>query len=572
MACTLPVWAGDGGTAAADSAYRMGKKFDYFFLEMVRAKENGEHSNVFNALRHALSIDSTSAAVWYELSIYYHYLQMDSQAVAAMRKAVQYSPNNFTYRASLANLYREQENIQEAIALYEQLAEESPDKAELHLHLSNLYLRNRQPDKAIGSLNSLENNTGISEAVSMQKYNLYLSTGEKDKALKELERLRAKFPSEVKYPVFIGDFYMEEPETGKEKALAYYEKARAIDPENPFYIIAMANYYEQTGNIEAAAGEIGKAFKNSSLDREMQMVILEKFIQTLFFNKQDMGTVNLLFDTLLAQQAEETELNLMYGQFLASQNKWYEAGIRFQTVAAAHPDNMDTWLQLLNAVLHQDSADKIVPVCDSALTHFPEVPEFYYYKSAALYQQKQFATALMSAEEGVKHVPEENISLLSGFYGQLGDLYHETGQKQKSYEAYDKALKYDENNISVMNNYAYFLSLDKMQLDKAESMSGKCLKSQPKNPTFVDTYAWILFQKGNYSLSKFYIESAIANGGDESPEVLDHYGDILFKTGNTGNAVTQWEKALEMKEQRGEADTAILKRKIADRTYYETEK
>lgn len=568
----LPVLADDSISASADSdsAYQTRKKFDYFFLEAMRSKGNGEHSNAFNTLRHALQIDSTSSVVWAELSDYYLYLQLDSQAIEALQKAVRFSPDNFNYKVSLAGMNREKGNIPEAIGLYEELVEENPDRAELHFHLSNLYLSSGEVVKAIGSLNNLENNAGMNEVISMQKYKLYLSVDEKENALNEIERLSAKFPLEAKYQILIGDFYLEEQEP--EKALAYYEKARAIDPKNPLYVVSMSNYYEQKGDNEAAAGEIEKALKNSSLDIETQIAILGKYIQNLLLNKRSVESANALFETLMAQHSQEKELNLMYGQFLASQNKWEEARFQFQVVTESIPEDMNGWLQLLNVALRQDSIDEIIHVCGAALIRFPEVPEFYFYKSSALYQKKQFEAALLSIEEGVKYVPEKNRALLSTFYGHLGDIYHETGEKQKSYDAYDKSLEYNENNMLVLNNYAYFLSLDKTQLDKAESMSGKCLKFQPKNPTYVDTYAWILFQKGSYSLSKFYIESAITNGGDESSDVLDHYGDILFKTGNTDNAVRQWEKAMEMKEKNGETDTAVLKRKIENRMYYETEK
>jgi tetratricopeptide (TPR) repeat protein len=557
-------------SAFADSAYQTKKKFDYFFLEAMRSKENGEHSNAFNALRHALQIDSTSSVGWAELADYFLYLQLDSPTVEALQKAVRFSPDNFNYKLALADMNREVGNIPEAIALYEKLVEKNPDKVELHFHLSNLYLENGQTDKAIGSLNNLENNTGMNEVISMQKYELYLSVDKKENALKEIEKLSAKFPLEAKYRIFIGDFYLEEQEP--EKALAYYEKARSIDPEDPLYVVSMSNYYEQKGDIEAAAGEIEKAFKKSSLDIGTQIAILGKYIQNLLLNKRDVESANTLFEILMAQHSQEKELNLMYGQFLASQHKWEEARFQFQIVTESNPENLNGWLQLLNVALFRDSIDEIIHVCEAALIRFPEIPEFYFYKSSALYKKKQFKAALLNIEEGMKYVSEKNETLLSTFYGQLGDLYHETGDKQKAYEAYDKSLEYNENNFLILNNYAYFLSLDKTLLDKAESMSGKCLKFQPKNPTYVDTYAWILFQRGNYSLSKFYIESAITNGGSENPDVLDHYGDILFKTGNIDKAVLQWEKALEMKETNGETDTSVLKQKIENKMYYETKK
>ena len=566
--CCLPVSAEDATSAAVDSAHRTRKKFDYFFLEAIRLKEKNEHSNAFNALLHALQIDSTSSVAWAGLSDYYLFLQLDSMAIGAMQKAVQYSPDNFEYKVSLAGMNRETGNISQAILLYEELVKAYPDKAELNFHLSNLYLKSKEIDKAINALNDLENNMGMSEAVSMQKYKLYLSVDRKEDALKEIEKLSDKFPLETKYQFFIGDFYLEEGEP--EKALAYYETAHGIDPKNPFYTVSMSNYYEQKGDHEAAAGEIEKALKNHSLDIETKITILGRYIQNLIRNGKDVESANALFETLMAQHSQEKELNLMYGQFLASQNKWDEAKFQFQIVTESDPENIIAWSQLLNIALREENTDEIIDVCNAALIRFPDAPEFYFYRSSALYQKKEFKEALSSIEEGVKYVPTENRALLSTFYGQLGDLYHQVGKKDEAYESYDKSLEYNENNILILNNYAYFLSLDKRELDKAEMMSGRCLRVQPKNPTYIDTYAWILFKKGNYSLSKIYIENAITNGGGESSDVLDHYGDILFKTGHTDRAVQQWEKALEMKKENDEPDTATLIRKIENKTYYET--
>jgi tetratricopeptide (TPR) repeat protein len=222
----------------------------------------------------------------------------------------------------------------------------------------------------------------------------------------------------------------------------------------------------------------------------------------------------------------------------------------------------------MNIAVKEEKPEEVIGICDSALAVFPGNSEFYLYKGLAYNQLKNYPEALSVFRKGLAYIPEEDKETLSTFYGLIGDSYHEMDKREEAYQTYDKALEYNENNISVLNNYAYFLSLDREQLDKAERMSGKCVQLQPNEPTYIDTYAWVFFQKGNYSLAKFYIESAISKGGDKSPDILEHYGDILFKTGNTDKAVEQWEKALKAKGAGG--DTDLLKKKIENKTYYET--
>jgi len=557
--------AEDNRPALADSAYQAKKKFDYFYLETLRLKENDKHSEAYAALQYALKIDSTSSAALSLLANYYSFLQEDSLAVDALQKAVKYSPQNFDYKVSLADTYREMGNLTDATRLYEDLVAEQPSKPELNFYLSDLYLKQNKIDKAIQSLDALENTIGMNEALSMQKYKLYLTVEQPENAVNELEKLSAKYPAEAKYPAQIGDFYMEREDS--DKAMIYYEKARKIDPQSPYYVISMSNYYEAKGDSAAAIKEIELALKNPQIDIDTKVSILGKYVGNLMSSKKDIEIANSLFKTLMEDNSQETDLNLMYGQFLLSQEKWEEARAQLQTVAEADPENLLAWRLLRDLAIKEDKFNEVIRICDSALVIFSDNPEFYFYKGLANYQLKNYRESLNVFQEGVKYIPEDDVNSLSDFYGQIGDLYHQLGNKEDAYKSYDKALEYNENNIGVLNNYAYFLSLDKEHLDKAERMSAQCIKMQPNEPTYIDTYAWVFFQKGNYSLAKFYIEGALTKGKENNPEILEHYGDILYKTGNTDKAVEQWEKALKAKEEG--ADTSLLEKKIENKTYYE---
>ncbi|GHT00822.1 hypothetical protein FACS189421_13270 [Bacteroidia bacterium] len=561
----LPLFASQPPDALS---YEDRQKFDYFFLDALRLKQKNEHTNAFNALQYALQIDSTSSAALYEISHYYLFLKKENQALDALQKAVLYAPDNFEYKMALADLSRKLGKNAEAIALYEVLTKENPQNLELHYYLSNLYLKQHEPDKAIEALNGLENNMGINETVSLQKYQLYKSLNKKEEALKEIETLADKFPTEAKYQILIGDFYLEGNKP--DKALFYYEKAATIDPDDPYYFIAMSNYYESEGKGEAAAQEIEKALTNPSLDIETKLGVLGRYIDGLDSTQKDRETANALFETLMEQHSQDKELNRMYGQFLLSQGKTEEAKFQFQVVTEAMPDDITAWMQLLEIVVKEGNPDEIIAICEGALVYFPDISEFYFYEGTAHYLKKEYNEALELYLEGLDITPVENKALLSTFCGQIADIYYQLENKKEAFSFYDKALQYNDKNIAVLNNYAYYLSLAKEHLDKAERMAATAVQLQPNNATYIDTYAWVFFQKENYSLAKFYIESAVSKSSEPSGDILEHYGDILYKTGNTEKAVSEWKKALPLKEAE-EENTDILKRKIADRMYYEEE-
>lgn len=560
--CALSLFSEEKGLS-----FEQQKKLDYFYLEGLRLKANGEKSNAYHAFQHALKVDSTSSATLFELSNYYLSLRAYYQALESLEKATLYSPENLQYKLALANLNRDLGKSEEAIALYETIVKENPNKHELHYYLSQLYLREGQIEKSIQSLDAMEDNMGMEESLSLQKYSLYNHINQGDKALKEIEKLAEKFPTVAKYPIIIGDFYLSHNQ--KEKALKQYEKAYKLDPLNPYYVVSMANYYELMGDEEAVTKEIEKALKNPLLEMDIKLEILGKYIEELLQEKKDIEKANSLLKTLLEQHPQEKELQLIYGEFLLSQSKIEDAKFQFKLVTESNPDEIKAWHRLLNIAIDENNTSEIISTCEAASVYFPEVAEFYFYKGAAYMQEEKYEQALETYQKSLTITsPNEDPILLSHIYGQIGDIYFYQNDKEKAYQAFDKAVGYDENNITVMNNYAYFLALDKRDLAKAERMSGKCIQLQPNNATFIDTYAWIFFQQGNYSLAKFYIESALSNGGDANGEIIEHHGDILFKTGDVDSAVTEWKKALNIKLILNE-NTELLEKKIANRNYYD---
>ncbi len=567
LVCVENSMAGNGsdtnGTVQSSLTPAEKRKFDYFFLEAVRQKQAGKYSEAFAGFSHALSIDSVSPVALYEISNYYLYLNQPYLAIESLKKAVRYN-DRFEYKIALANLTRELGLYEESVGLYEELSASYPEKAELNFYLSEIYEQLGEIDKAINALDLLENNLGMNENLSLQKYRLYTMTDRSEAAFNELDKLSEKYPLDAKYPIIIGDLYLEQ--NNPEKALVYYKRAYAIDPKSPYYVVSMANYYEYTGDDEAAGKEIDTALRNPELDVEIKLSILTRYIQGLNRSKKDIEPTNALFETLISQHPQEKELNLMYGNLLLFQNKVEDAKFQFQVVTEASPENIVAWKQLLNIALKENKPDDCIAICNKALEQFPEDPEFYFYKGIAFSIKEDYNQALESYLQGIAFVPQENPALLSDFYGQIGDTYHQLKKKEEAYEAYEKALSFNDKNIGVLNNYAYFLSLDKKELAKAERMSSQTVKMQPDNSTYLDTYAWIFFVRENYTLAKFYIESAMAKDGDKSAEIVDHYGDILFMTGDKENAVIQWKKALELGK-----DTEILRKKINDQQYYEEE-
>ncbi|MDR1115695.1 MAG: tetratricopeptide repeat protein [Tannerella sp.] len=562
--CIIPCVYADNNPTISDRqtiSVEKQRKFDYFYYEGIRLKNAGKFDTSYEMLKHCLEIDSTSSVAMFEISSFYIQLDQPDKAISLLKKAIKYSPNNQEYRSTLASLLFSMEMFGEGAEEYEILVKAFPEKQELNYYLAESYTRMGEIGKAIDTYNTLENSMGMHEAISVEKFRLYMSIEQPDSAFNELEKLADKFSMEARYPIMIGDLYLQRDDTVR--ALKYYHQARKIDPESPYFPVSMANYYEKTGQREAAKQQIKEALANERLDVNTKMSILARYIIQQQRTKQDNDGENL-FRTLLEQHPDESRLKLAYGEFLASQNKFDEARFQYQLVTESEPENINAWQQLLELSLQTKDMDEVIRICNKCREIFPEAMEFKFYLGIAYSQQKKYLQAIETYQAEIPSIPKENARLISDFYGQIGDTYFHIKEMDKAFEAYENALKYNDKNIGVLNNYAYYLSLLKRELTKAERMSAQCIKMDPENATYIDTYAWIFFIQGNYPLAKMYIEQALSKDKTNSAELVDHYGDILYMSGEKEKAVEQWIKAKEAGK-----NSETLNRKISGKTYFE---
>lgn len=538
------------------------RKFDYYFYEALSEKARGNYAEAFDLFKHCHALDSTNANVLSELSGFYNVLQEKNKALSYLQKAVEKDPNNYYYNMMLASLNREMDQKEQAIDIYKSILETHPDKIDVFMALAEAYNDNGDLEKAIEVLDELEQNVGMREAITLNKFRLYSMLSEQEKAFDEIESIIEKNPDNLDYIILLGDLYMQDNQL--EKSIEQYEKVKTIDPNLPSLVLSMVNYYEKTGKPELAQKEIRQALTNPMFEVDVKLQLLTRYISLLQSYKTDTKVVNPLFTTLFDQHPHNAQLNFLYGSVLLLQENEAEAMKQFELYTTAEPENPAGWEQMLRIAL-PDSLDKVISITENALKYLPNEYQFYFYLGASKYQQEKYQEALNVFEEGLEAMGEETPPMKSDFYGQVGDLNYHLGNKEVAFENYEKALKLNPQNLGVLNNYSYFLSVNGEKLDRAEQMSGITVKAEPTNATFLDTYGWVLFKQGAYTMAKIYIENAVKYSEDDpSAEVLEHYGDVLYKVGEKEEALEQWKKAKELG-----GDSKTLEKKIKRKKYIE---
>ena len=538
------------------------RKYDYFFLEAMRLKEKKDYASAFGLLQHCLDIHPNAASALYEVSQYYMFLRQVPQGQEALEKAVANAPDNYWYSQGLASLYQQQNELDKAVTLLEQMVVRFPAKQDPLFNLLDLYGRQEKYDEVISTLNRLEKRMGKNEQLSMEKFRIYLQMKDDKKAFQEIESLVQEYPMDMRYQVILGDVYLQNGK--KQEAYDVYQKVLAAEPYNPMAIFSMASYYKQTGQEELYQQQLDTLLLNKKVTPDTKVGVMRQMIVENEQADKDSTQIIALFDRIMKQEQDDPQIPMLYAQYLLSKNMESESVPVLEQVVDLDPTNKAARMMLIGAAVKKEDYKQIIKVCEPGIEATPDALEFYYYLAVAYNQAEKPDSVISICKRALEHTTADSKKeIVSDFYSILGDMYHTQKQMKEAYAAYDSALVYNPSNIGALNNYAYYLSVERRDLDKAEEMSYKTVKAEPNNATYLDTYAWILFEKGNYAEARIYIDNAMkSEGGDKSDVIVEHCGDIYYMTGDVDGALTYWKKALEMG-----SESKTLKQKIEKKKY-----
>ena len=539
------------------------QSYNYFFLEAMRQQDMGNLTAAFDLLRHARDLNPAAPEVYYQLAAFYVDMKKDALAREYFEKAASLDPENSAYQEKLGKLYVSQKDYPNAIKAFERLYEANKTRSDVLQLLYQLYGSQNDYKMMIKCLERLEMVEGTSEQISLSKMQIYEQMGEKRKEYDELKALVDGHPLDLNYRVMFGNWLLQ---NGKKKeALQKYRDVLKEDPDNSLAKVSMMDYYNNIGDKASVKTILRELLQSPKAAQTLKLELLRQVIaSSQKDNNPDSTEVLRLFSEALAVPQENADIYMLKAAYMSflklpkpDITRVYEQAIEIE------PDNSSARIALIQNIWDTHDYDKVIAICRPAIEYNPDEMIFYYFQGMAQFQKHDNNAALETFRKGVGQIkPDSDPSIVSDFYGIMGDILHEKGLNKEAFQAYDSCLQWKPDNVLALNNYAYYLSQANENLAKAEEMSYKTIKAEPNNSTFLDTYAWILFQQKRYEEAKIYIEQVIRNDSTLSNEVNEHVGDIYAQTGDMAKAIEFWQKAID-----GGNDSATLRKKLKLKKY-----
>jgi len=545
------------------------RRLEYFYLEGLKQKGQGHMSAAADLFAHCLEIDSTSPEALYEISMVKFYLRQDSLGFDMMRRACELDPENPWYWETLASVYLQTGQEEKAIPVMEQMVKLQKNRSDVLYQLFQIHKRRGGTEKAIDAINQIETIEGRNLEISRQKFALYFDEGKKEKAFEELQSLAMEFPHDMRIPLEQAQAYLNDNQP--DAALKCLQQVESNDPANgPLQVMKLA-YLEATKQEEKRLHLRDSLLYGPDVASELRVAALGVLSNDLYEDTLRNEKMLAVIDTLMKRPSLEI-YRVRAAYLLQSKADPDTIANALRELLRVEPTNTATLNYLFEYYRKKMDFENMAEVCRIGTNSIPDNPAYPFYLGLALGQMKQYDEAVSVFRQALNQSGEDtDSSMKAEIWGLLGDTYHEMNKETEAFAAYDSCLTYQADNAACLNNYAYYLSLRGEQLEKAEQMSYQAVRLDPTNPTYLDTYAWVLFVSGDYSEAKRYIDRVVKPESEDSvllaaedlhPEVLEHAGDIYAMNSEMELAMRYWKLAV----QKG-GESAILSRKIKQKKY-----
>lgn len=538
------------------------RRYEVTFHVAMLQRQKGNHDAAFDLLNRCLQLNPNASEAYFFIAQYYSEMKNADKALEHFKKAADLCPNNMTYMETLAQSYIAKEKYADAITVVEKMYEQDKSRQELLEMLYRLYYQEKDYQKSVDVLDRMELIDGKSERISLTKSALYMEMDNQEKAISTIKALAEEHPYDLNYRTLYANTLM-----GSDQFDEAYDVLESILKEEPHNVKAqqsLRTFFIRTEDYEAADSITHCILVNNDTEISDKVYLLRQMIAENEQAGGDSTEILNLFQDMLQQpnpNADIAELRAAYMDLKQMPRDSIAAAL--ELVLELAPDRASARLHLVQYAWEDDNDDRIISLCQTARQYNPEEMAFYYYQGIAYYRKKDTDNALEAFRNGINVINEQSSpAIVSDFYSVMGDLLFQKDRVAEAYAAYDSCLQWKPDNIGCLNNYAYYLSIKGGDLEKAELMSYKTIKAEPKNSTYLDTYAWILFMQGRYAEARIYIDQALQNDSTIGAVVTEHAGDIYAMSGDMTTALDLWKKAYEEAP-----DNKVLRRKIKRKKY-----
>ncbi len=535
-------------STAEAQTIRPESEHENMILSAVEKYNDKKIDESMDILKKVVADDPQEDAAWYYLAQCAVEKNDLETAEQCYRMASEIDPDNFWYRYRLARLYSVTSRPELTIDMYEKLLEDFPDKSDLYFDMVELYAAQREFDKALETLKEIETVFGMTESIAVYRFNLLRMLNRQEEAFNSLKEYNSEFSSPYVLTT-LADYEMSM--YNDSTALAYYNEALDLVPEYSPALLGKAETLRLTRKYDEYFSVLDKYVEGTDSPAAAKSDYLMAVTQRMDpkFINSFMPRMDSVINKAVSVHPNDSTLLQTAAVYYYSTDRKDQAKKYFRANLEAWPESFSAAAGYVEFLMYAEEWEELSKMGREAFSRFPEETAFLEMASVGDYNLEDYDKVLEICSKVLEVAPSDSSKTLRA-WSTMGDIYYQLGDSKKAYKAYDNALKINPDYVYVLNNYAYYLSVEGKKLKKAYNMSKKTIEAEPDNPTYLDTFAWILYLQGKPLEAKPFFKHAMLYGGKDSAVIMDHYAEVLFALKEYDLAMVYWNLALQKKDER----------------------
>ena len=517
--------------------------FNYVYVEAIKQKLLGNNGDALKYFEQCIKINPKSDASYYEMAQIVSAGGDGINAKHYLLKALSIDEQNFWYLMMLSGIYYQEKNLDSTIIYYEKAVKFYPEKENLQLTLGNLYTETKNFDKAKTIFDSIDSKYGINETSTLAAIKSLMTAQKFDDALNKVQLLLKEYPNEILYNGLLAEIYRGKGDN--DKALEVYKQLIEKDPYNAQTQLSFCGFLISLKNYDELFIVLNSVIINDKILKEDKISLFAQLIETpdLMKDKSDKLAISIM--VLEANYKDDDIIVLLRPELLIKQTKLAEAANRLNEIVKEKEQNYYAWEKLLLVYLQMGDFTNLYIKGEECATLFnTSFLAKVLYANGAL-ENGKFSIALEELRKA-EILAGDNKEYLMQVLTMRADVYYRMKDFTKAFEVFEQAKKTNSEDLTLLNNYAYYLAEQNSNLKEAEEMAKKVIERDKDNATFLDTYAWVLYKRGKVNEAAHIMEEIIMKGGKEDATLFEHFGFILKGQKKCSKAVENWRIAIKM--------------------------
>ena len=337
-------------------------------------------------------------------------------------------------------------------------------------------------------------------------------------------------------------------------AVARFHEALALDSLNEDALRTLAHIHVVRDEYPEAIG-----FYRRLTAQEGFGDVYRRGLAFLLFNIDDFEAAEPLFDTLVSGQGDAPmpglqELHLYRGLLYSKTGRREKAVKEFRAAIAVDSTYEDAWKELCYIYILAKEHKEALAAADEYVAAFPKSGAGWRFRGYALNigEKREEAVAALR-----KAVAVDSLDYFSWF--ELGSTLERMKRVDEAADAFKRVLRIRPKDASASNYLGYMWAEAGVMLDSAKQLIEDALEKEPQNGAYLDSYAWVYYQLGDYEKAHRYMKEAFAYAGDD-PVLYEHLGDILFKLNDYASAEAAYRRSLDLKSE----EAARIRERLAE--------